>query len=182
MSFFFHLSNFFIKYYLCQENVNKHAKNINNTQNDKPQSQIKAKLFNIQLLLGYSVFTIQFLMNQNFQFQKKKKKKTVTCSSVLSQLSTCSLVGPLSHKPKESSERFGVGVYFLSFKQFEKSFLDLDFSQFYLPTHKMYWTKVCLYGCHKRPTYSTPQKVWFIEPVQKKMRTRSKKVCVYRIQ
>ena len=113
--FFFYLSNFFIKYYLCEENVNKHAKNINNTQNDKPQSQIKAKLFNIQLLLCHSVFTIQFLMNQNFQFQKKKKKKrTVTCCSVLSQLSTCSLVGPLSTKPKERSERFGVGVYLLS--------------------------------------------------------------------
>ena len=51
-------------------------------------------------------------MNQNFQFQEKKK--TVTCCSVLSYLSTCSLVDPLSTKPKERSKRFGVGVYFLS--------------------------------------------------------------------
>ena len=89
--FFFYLSNFFIKYYLHWENINKRRqKNINNTQNNKPQSQIKAKLFNIQLLLCYSVFTIQFLMNQNFQFQKKKKNNyMLQCFVVVYYLFPC---------------------------------------------------------------------------------------------
>ena len=56
------------------------GKYINNTQNDKSQSQIKAKLFNITVVL----FVIYHLVSDESEISVPKKKKPVTCCSVLS--------------------------------------------------------------------------------------------------
>ena len=47
MSFFFIYLIFLLNQTHVRKMLTNMAKNISNTQNDKPQSQIKAKLFNI---------------------------------------------------------------------------------------------------------------------------------------